>query len=90
VTFTIDDPEPLIYHSEPIHRSGVHAGEDTHGAYAHQLGCAIGMTYLHNPKGVSDEWIRDGKYEISVAGKRYPITIHQTPPYDPKGERVRM
>jgi hypothetical protein len=48
------------------------------------------MCYLENPEGVGDEWISSGRYEIGVNGKIYPITIHLTAPYDPKGERARM
>ena len=90
VMFTINDPEPLIYHYEAIYRNGELAGYNTHGAYGHFVGASVGMCLLSNPEGITDEWIMDGEYEISVAEKRYPITIHLTSPYDPKGERVRM
>ncbi|MDM8553394.1 FAD-dependent oxidoreductase [Desulfococcaceae bacterium HSG7] len=90
VIFTIDDPEPLIYHDEPIFRNGELVSENTHGSYAHTLGSSIGMCYLKNPDGIDDEWILSGKYEIDVEGKLYPITLHLAPPYDPKSERVRM
>ncbi|UCD79809.1 MAG: GcvT family protein [Desulfobacterales bacterium] len=90
VTFTIEDPEPLIYHDEPIYRDGIPAGENTHGSYSHLFGCAIGMCYLENPDGIQDDWILSGRYEINVAGKRYPIKVHLKPPYDPQSDRVRM
>jgi 4-methylaminobutanoate oxidase (formaldehyde-forming) len=90
VMFTIDDPDPLIYHDEPIYKDGQLVSENTHGAYGHSLGASVGMCYLENPEGISDQWITTGKYEIGVNGKRYPITIHLTAPYDPKGKRVRM
>jgi heterotetrameric sarcosine oxidase gamma subunit len=90
VMFTVDDPEPLIYHDEPIYRNGERVSFNTHGAYGHLLGASVGMCMLENPDGISDEWIMEGEYEIKAADKRYPITIHVKPPYDPKGERVRM
>jgi glycine cleavage system T protein len=90
VTFTIEDPKPLIYHDEPIYRNGELLCENTHGSYSHLFQCAIGMCYLENDDGVTDEWILSGKYEINVEGKLYPIKIHLHPPYDPKSERVRM
>ncbi|MDM8553399.1 FAD-dependent oxidoreductase [Desulfococcaceae bacterium HSG7] len=90
VMFTIDDPEPLIYHDEPIYKDGQLVTENTHGAYGHSLGASVGMCYLESPEGISDQWITAGKYEIGVNGKRYPITIHLTAPYDPKGKRARM
>lgn len=90
VIFTVGDPEPLIYQDEPIFRNGELISSNTHGAYGHYLGSAVGMCYLHNLDGISDQWINQGRYEIGINGLRYPITLHLTPPYDPKGERTRM
>jgi len=90
VVFTIENPEPLIYHDEPIYRDGRPVSANTHGAYSHLLGCAIGMCYLKNPEGPDEAWILSGKYEINVEGKMFPIRIHLKPPYDPQRERVRM
>jgi 4-methylaminobutanoate oxidase (formaldehyde-forming) len=90
VTFSIEDPQPLIYHDEPIYRNGELISENTHGAYSHLLECSIGMCYLKKPEGIQDEWIRSGKYEINVAGKMFPIQIHLEPLYDPQSKRVRM
>ncbi len=90
VIFTIEDPEPLIYHYEPVYRNGERVSYITHGAYAHQLGCAIGMGYLKNRDGITDEWILKGDYEIGWQGKRVPAKVHLKAPYDPQGERVRM
>jgi heterotetrameric sarcosine oxidase gamma subunit len=90
VMFTVDDPEPLIDHDEPIFRNGLLASSNTHGAYGHFLHASVGMCYLSNPDGINDRWITDGRYEIGISGRRYPITIHLRPPYDPKAERIRM
>jgi 4-methylaminobutanoate oxidase (formaldehyde-forming) len=90
VMFSLEDHKPLVYHDEPIYRNGELISENTHGAYSHVNNCSIGMCYLKNPDGISDDWIKDGTYEINVAGKMYPIKIHLQPIYDPKSERVRM
>lgn len=90
VMFSIDDPEPLIYHDEPIYRNGELAAENTHGAYSHYFGRSIGMCYLKNDKGISNDWITQGEYAINVAGTMYPVTIHLRPMYDPTSARVRM
>jgi 4-methylaminobutanoate oxidase (formaldehyde-forming) len=90
VMFTVDDHEPLIYHDEPIYRNGELISSNTHGAYGHLLRASVGMCYLKNPDGISNQWITQGRYEIGINGQRYPITIHLTAPYDPKGERARM
>jgi 4-methylaminobutanoate oxidase (formaldehyde-forming) len=89
VIFTLKDPESLLYHEEPIYRNGELACGNTHGAYAHFLGCAIGMGYLKNPEGITDDWILNGAYEIEVEGRRIPAQVHLKAPYDPKSEKVK-
>jgi 4-methylaminobutanoate oxidase (formaldehyde-forming) len=79
--FTLDDPEPLLYHDEPIYRNGELISSVTHGAYAHLLGCAMGMGYLEYPEGISDEWILSGRYEIDVERMRIPATVHLKAPH---------
>jgi 4-methylaminobutanoate oxidase (formaldehyde-forming) len=90
VMFSLDDPEPLLYHDEPIYRNGQLVSSVTHGAYAHLLGCAMGMGYLENPDDVSEEWIAKRRYEIDVEGQLIPATAHLKAPYDPFNRRVRM
>ncbi len=90
VMFALDDPEPLLYHDEPIYRNGELVSNVTHGAYAHMLGCAMGMGYLENPEGISDEWILSGKYEIDVEGELIPAKAFLKALYDPSNDRVRM
>ena len=88
--FTLEDPGPLLYHDEPIYRNGELVSRNTHGAYAHYLGCAMGMGYLENAEGISDEWIMSGNYEIDVEGTLYSASVHINAPYDPEGQRVQM
>lgn len=89
--FALDDPEPLLYHNEPIWRDGVLVGRLTSGWYGHTLGRAIGLGYVRNdaPEGASPEWIRAGRYELEVANERHPATVSLRPLYDPENERVR-
>jgi 4-methylaminobutanoate oxidase (formaldehyde-forming) len=90
VMYALDDPEPLLYHDEPIYRNGELVSSVTHGAYAHMLGCSMGMGYLENPEGISDEWILSGKYEIDVEGELIPAKAFLKALYDPSNNRVRM
>ena len=46
VQFQLKDPEPLLYHNEPILRDGEIVGYLSSGAYGHHLGAAIGMGYV--------------------------------------------
>jgi 4-methylaminobutanoate oxidase (formaldehyde-forming) len=90
VIFTVDDPQPLLLRSEPVYRNGRHVSEITSGAYAFKLGSAIGMGYLGQADGITNDWILSGRYEILVEGKKYPARVHLKSPYDPKNERPKM
>jgi 4-methylaminobutanoate oxidase (formaldehyde-forming) len=90
VMFTLDDPEPILHHDEPIYRDGELVSSITHGAYAHLLQSAMGMGYLENAEGIENEWILSGRYEIGVDGELISATPHLKAPYDPKAKRVRM
>jgi len=90
VMFALEDPEPLLFQSEPIYRDGELLSANTHGAYAHTLGRAMGMGYLANPQGPDEDWIMSGRYEIDIEGRLYPARPHLRAPYDPEGERMRV
>ena len=89
VMFTLENPDKLLFHDEPIYRDMDHEAEITHGAYAHFLGCAMGMGYLENPEGITDKWILEGRYEVNVEGERVKAKAHLKPPYDPDNLRLR-
>jgi 4-methylaminobutanoate oxidase (formaldehyde-forming) len=87
--FRLKDPEPLVYHNEPIWRDGRIAGHLTSGNYGHHLGAAIGLGYVECETGERAEGLLGSAYEIEVAGARVPAEASLKPLYDPKGERVR-
>ncbi len=88
VQFQLTDPEPLLYHNEPILRDGKIVGYLSSGAYGHHLGAAIGMGYVPC-KGESRDDVLASAYEIDVAGVRVPATASLRPLYDPKAERPK-
>lgn len=90
VMFTLDDPDVMLYGSEPIYRNGAYNGINTSGAYGFEVGSAVGMGYLTHPEGITPEWIKEGKYEIIVEGKPRAATLHLGSPYDPKNLRTKM
>jgi 4-methylaminobutanoate oxidase (formaldehyde-forming) len=89
VVFLLDDPEPLLYHAEPIWRDDTLVGRISSGAYGHTLGRAIGLGWVSHPDGVSDDFVESGRWEIEVACERVSARAQLTPPYDPKSLRVR-
>ena len=88
VQFRLTDPEPLLYHNEPILRDGRIVGHLSSGAYGHHLGGAIGMGYVPCP-GESVADLLASAWEVDVAGVRVRAEAALKPMYDPKGERVR-
>jgi 4-methylaminobutanoate oxidase (formaldehyde-forming) len=89
VQFALEDPEPLLYHNEPIYRDGEIVGYLSSGDYGHHLGSAIGLGYVSHPDGVDADFVTSGNYEIEVACERFPATASLRPLYDPKAERVK-
>jgi 4-methylaminobutanoate oxidase (formaldehyde-forming) len=89
VQFLLEDPEPLLYHAEPILREGQYAGYVQSGDYGFTLGGAVGLGTIENEEGVTKEYIEEAKFEINVAGELFPAKASIRPMYDPKGERVR-
>lgn len=89
VQFLLSDPEPLLYHNEPIWRDGEIVGYICSGMYGHTLGAAVGLGYVANATGISNAFILSGNYEIEVAGERVPARASLKPLYDADSARVR-
>jgi 4-methylaminobutanoate oxidase (formaldehyde-forming) len=90
VQFLLDDPEPLLYHNEPIWRDDEIVGYITSGMYGYTLGGAVGLGYVNHEGGVNPAFVKSGRYEIEVAGVRIPATASLRPMYDPKNSRIRV
>jgi 4-methylaminobutanoate oxidase (formaldehyde-forming) len=88
VQFRLTDPEPMIYHNEPIVRDGQIVGHVSSGAYGHTLGGAIALGYVPC-KNESADQVLASRYEIEVAGQRFKAEASLKPMYDPKSERVK-
>jgi 4-methylaminobutanoate oxidase (formaldehyde-forming) len=89
LVFVLDDPEPLLYHDEPIWRDGVLVGRIASGAYGHTLGRSIGLGWVNHLDGVTDAFVTSGRWEIEIACERRGARAQLAPPYDPKSLRVR-
>lgn len=91
VMFTLDSNQGvMLYGNEPVYRNGEFIDTLSSGGYGFEVGCPVGMGYLVNSEGVTDEWIREGSYELMVEGELYPATLHLRSPYDPNNERTKM
>ena len=90
VMFTLENPEIMLWGNEPVYRNGEYIDTLSSGAYGFEVGSAVGMGYLKNADGITNEWIKEGSYEIMVEGKGVPAKVHLGSPYDPKNERTKM
>ena len=84
--FKLLDPEPLLYHNEPIWRDDDLVGHVTSGAYGHTLGGAIGLGYVDTARAPDPS---EGGFSIEVATKRIPVEVSSVPMYDPGNKRIR-
>ena len=86
--FKLTDPEPLLYHNEPIVRDSEIVGYLSSGGYGHHMGAAMGLGYVPC-KGQTVADVLGSDYEIDVAGTRVKAEVSLKPMYDPKSERVK-
>ncbi len=88
--FLLKDPDPLLYHGEPILRDGEVCGYLSSGNYGHSLGAAVGLGYVPVRDGEKAADMLASSYEIEVAGERFAATASLKPLYDPASERIRL
>ena len=72
VQVLLEDPEPILYHAEPVLRDGQWFGHVRWGAYGHTLGGAVGLAMVEDEAGIPAAAIDEGRFEVDVAGVRYP------------------
>jgi heterotetrameric sarcosine oxidase gamma subunit len=88
--FTLEDPEPLLYHNEPVWRDGALVGWITSAMFGHTVGRSIGLGYVRRDDGpVTPDWIAAGRWELEIAGERFAAGASLKAPYDPSNSRIR-
>ncbi len=88
VALKLSDPEPLIYHDEPILADGRIIGRTTSGRYGHSVGAAVGLGWIEHRDGVDADFLKNGAFTIEIAGARYPVDVSFRPFYDRGRRRV--
>ena len=86
--FRLTDPQPLLFHNEPILRDGRIVGQITSGAYGHSLGGAIGLGYVPCRADESPAEMLASTYQIEVAGRLIGAEASIRPLYDPAAQRM--
>jgi sarcosine dehydrogenase len=89
VCFVSDDPDVVLLGRETILRNGEQVGYLTSGGFGYTIGKPIGFGYVRNAKGVTDDFIRTGTYELIVAQARISCEVSLAALYDPANVKVR-
>lgn len=83
------DPEPLLFHAEPVYRDGRPLGYVRAGSYGHTLGGAVGLAMIDAGEPIDPAWCEAGRWEVDIAGRRYPARVSLQPMFDPQMTRIR-
>ncbi|MBF0201106.1 MAG: GcvT family protein [Desulfamplus sp.] len=85
----VNDPVPLLFHAEVVTRNGKDAGYVRSGSYGYTLGGAVGLFMIEADEPVDENYVKNGTWEINIAGKRYPASVSLKPMYDPGMKRIK-
>ncbi len=87
--FVLADPEPMLFHDEPVYRDGALVGRVEAAQYGYTLGGAVALGWVHAPGIEGGDWFEQGSYEIQIPGGRIAATASLRPQYDPSSSRIR-
>ncbi len=68
---------------------GKPAGYIRAGSYGHTLGGAVGLAMIEAPEPVTGRYLTEARWQVDVAGSRFPAVASLRPLYDPHLRRVR-
>ena len=85
----VSDCAPHMIHDEPIFCNGQQVGLTTSAAWGHRIGRSLAVASIAHSGGVSKPWLQENRFEVEVAGQRYPVEIQFDAFYDPSATRPR-
>ena len=89
VQVRLNDPEPLLWHGEPVLRGGKPVGYVRAASYGHTIGGAVGLAMVDGGEPVNVAWLDGAEWEVDVAGRLWAAHASLEPFYDPSMARVR-
>jgi len=85
----VKDPQPMLFHAEPVHRDGVPVGYVRAASYGHTLGGAVGLAMIDAGGPLDAKWIEAGTWQVDIAGTRYPAIASLRPLFDPDNKKIK-
>lgn len=89
VQLLVEDPEPMLFHAEPVLRDGKPVGYCRAASYGHTLGGAVGLAMVDGGEPIDPSWVTGGSWEVDVGGRLWPARASLKPLYDPTNAKVK-
>ena len=89
VQVLLEDPEPMLFHAEPVLRDGKPVGYVRAASYGHTLGGSVGLAMVEGPDAVDAAWVGGAPWQVEVAGRLVPARASLRPLYDPTNARIK-
>jgi 4-methylaminobutanoate oxidase (formaldehyde-forming) len=89
VQVLVKDPDPLMYHAEIVYRNDRVVGYMRIASYGHTLGGAVGLAMIEAGEPINKAYLKEGRWEVDIAGRKYPAEVSLKPMYDPTMERIK-
>jgi heterotetrameric sarcosine oxidase gamma subunit len=90
VQVLVKDPEPMMFHAEVVRRDGKDVGYVRAASYGFTLGGAVGLAMVKAEVPIDQAYLDGGRWEVEIAGRRYPAVASVRPMYDAGNERVKV
>jgi 4-methylaminobutanoate oxidase (formaldehyde-forming) len=74
---------------ETIFRNGKQVGWLSSGGYGYTIGKPIGYGYIRSNDVIDRDFVNEGKYELEIATKKIPCSVHLTPLYDKEMIKIK-
>ncbi|KAK6105343.1 Aminomethyltransferase folate-binding domain family protein [Brugia pahangi] len=70
------DHDPWPQGGELIYRYGEPVGRTTSAAYGYTLNCQVCIGYIETKEKMTIEYIKNGSYQLDIAGKFFPVQVN--------------
>jgi 4-methylaminobutanoate oxidase (formaldehyde-forming) len=89
VQVLLTDPEPLLFHAEPVLRDGKPVGYVRAASYGHTLAGAVALAMVEGGEPVTGAWCDAAEWQVEVAGRMVPARASLKPLYDPTNLKIK-